>query len=313
MTNLLITGGAGFLGTHLARAFASAGHQVRILDLNVGNLKMPQVVYSQGNILDVKSLEANMEDIDMVFHFAAIADHRSYLNSPLNAIETDLEGTRCVLKAAAKNRAKVIFASTSEIYGKNPDVPWREDALRVLGPTSINRWAYATAKAMGEHLCFAYGQEMNVPFVILRFFNAYGPGLNIQGCSSVIAVFLQKMIERKPIVIHGTGEQKRAFIYVDDVIRAVQELSFLKNAEGEIFNIGSHEEISMLGLAQLLKELGGFQSEIQRVSYEEAFGRKTEDLMKRLPDIEKVKRLIGWEPNISLNIGLRKTIDYFLT
>jgi len=316
MTTVIVTGVAGFLGSYLTERLLAAGHRVIGIDMSDGRkiehlLDHPRLRFIQGSILDQDLLAREIPHGELLVHFAAIADPKRYVQEPLTTLDIDLRATLHLLSLAAARRMKVLFASTSEIYGRNPQVPWKEDADRVLGSTHINRWCYSTAKAAGEHYCFAYGQQEQMPFVIVRFFNVYGPRLDDLGSGRVIPIFLKQFLADQPVTIHGDGRQTRTYVYVEDAADAVVSLLFAKQAEGEAFNIGSVREVSVLELAQLLKQVGGFTSPIQFVPHHEVFGPKYEDIPRRVPDVSKIKRSIGWEATTSLEDGLLKTINYY--
>ncbi len=316
MAHILITGGGGFLGSYISERLLQEGHAVKVIDVCDGTkveplLSNPRFRFIRDSIFNIQLMKDEMEDIDILFHFAAIADPKRYVLDPLNTLEIDLQATLHLLKIAAQNKTKVIFASTSEIYGKNPQVPWKENADRVLGATSINRWCYATSKAAGEHYCYAYYQQKKMPFVIVRFFNVYGPRLDDLGYGRVIPIFLKQFLDHKPITIHGGGSQTRTFVYVDDVAEAIIKLAFLDKAVGEVFNIGSAEEISILQLFHLINEIGGFEAKYVQVPYKDAFGISYEDIPRRVPDVSKIKEFTGWVSTTPLPVGLKKTIEYY--
>ena len=316
MENILITGGAGFLGSYLCEGLLKEGKRVIALDMADGS-KIEHLIgkknfqFIQGSVLDKDLMEREVQKADMIFHFAAIADPQRYVQEPLTVLEIDLQATLYILKLASKNKTKVIFASTSEIYGRNPNVPWKEDGDRLLGSTHINRWCYSSAKAAAEHYIYAYNQQENLPFVIVRFFNVYGPRLDDLGSGRVIPIFLKQFLMNEPITIHGKGQQTRTFVYVKDAVEAVIRLAFFKRAEGQAFNIGSDREISVLKLAKIMKKVGNFKSEFRFIPHKKVFGKKYEDIPRRVPDVSKIKKVIGWSATTSLEEGLRKTIEYY--
>ena len=248
---------------------------------------------------------------DMVFHLAAIADPLKYVTNPLNVMEVDLLAAINIFKIAAENKTKIIFSSTSEIFGRNKNVPWQETGDRVLGPTSIYRWCYSTSKAAGEHFLYALNKQEGMPFIIYRFFNVYGPRLDDLGHGRVMPIFLKQFLHGETVTVHGDGRQTRTFIYVDDAIDAVIKLAFCKKAENEVFNIGTTKEYSMYELAKIIKRIGGFKSRIKFVQYRKVYGKGFEDVFRRVPNISKVKRYIKWTPKVSLQEGLTKTISYY--
>jgi len=316
VAEILVTGGAGFLGSYLSERLLALGHEVVAFDMSNGEkvehlLEEPRFRFVQDSILNLPSLEREIGRADIVVHFAAIADPKRYVMEPLVTLEIDLQGALNVFRMASRRKVKVIFASTSEVYGKNAQVPWREDDDRVLGSTRINRWCYGTAKAAGEHYCYAYHQQEGMPFVIYRFFNVYGPRLDDLGSGRVLPIFLKQCLHDEPMTIHGDGAQTRSFVYVEDAADCVVRGIFNDVAQGEVFNVGSAQELSIKALAEMLKEVGGFASPIVYVPHREVFGPSYEDIPRRVPDVSKTKRLLGWEATTSLEEGLRKTIAYY--
>lgn len=316
MEKVLITGGAGFLGSHLGDKLIAEGKYVIAVDMSRGE-KVEHLMghdrfrFIQGSVLDRELMTRVIDGCDIVFHFAAIADPKRYVMEPLTTLEIDLRGSLVVLDITARKRIKFVYASTSEIYGRNPSIPWREDSDRVIGPTSINRWCYASAKAAVEHYCYAYGHQEGLRFVIIRPFNVYGPRLDDLGSGRVIPVFLKNFFMNKPVMIHGDGKQTRCLAFVDDIVEGISLLAFSGEAEQQAFNVGSTRETSILELAEIMKEVGGFSSPFQFIPYQEVFGESFEDVPRRVPDVAKVKEVVGWEAKTSLEDGLRVTIDYY--
>ncbi len=316
MASILVTGGAGFLGSFICEKLLAMGHQVVAYDMSNGEkiehlIDKPGFRFVQDSILNFSSMEREIDRADIVVHFAAIADPKRYVQEPLVTMEIDLQGALNVFKLASKKKAKVCFASTSEIYGKNPAIPWKEDAERVLGSTHINRWCYGTAKAAAEHYCYAYAHQEGMPFVIYRFFNVYGPRLDDLGSGRVLPIFLKQCLHDEPITIHGDGLQTRTLVYIEDAVDCVVRAIFNEKAVGQAFNIGTSQELSMKDLALKLKEVGGFKSEIVYVPHKEVFGASYEDVPRRVPDVSKAKKLLGWEATTTLEEGLKKTIAYY--
>lgn len=316
MKNILVTGGAGFIGSYLCEELLRKRHRVIAVDTADGS-KIEHLIdnknfqFIQGSVLDKDLMSREVEKSDMIFHFAAIADPKKYVYEPLLTLDIDLQATLNILNMAARREVKVVFASTSEIYGKNPNVPWKEEDDRVLGSTSINRWCYATSKAAGEHYCYAYNQQEGMPFVIIRFFNVYGPKLDDLGSGRVIPVFLKSFLHNEPVVVHGSGNQTRTFVFIKDCIGAVIKIAFSKKAEGRVFNVGTDREVTILELARIMKRVGRFRSEIKFIPHKRFFGKSYEDIPRRVPDIGKLERFVGWEAKISLEKGLKITIDYY--
>lgn len=316
--NVLITGGAGFLGSYISEKLLEKGHHVTVIDMADGRkiehlFENKNFVFHQDSILNADLLlrEVNLDGCDLIFHFAAIADPKRYVFDPLTTLEIDLQGSLNIFKAAAKKKVKVVFASTSEVYGKNPNVPWKEDDDRLLGSTHINRWCYSTAKAAGEHYLYAYHQKEGIPFVVYRFFNVYGPRLDDLGSGRVLPIFLEQFLKGEPVTVHGDGKQTRSFAYVDDVVEGIVEGALNKKAENQVFNIGNERETSITELAELVKKVGGFKSEIKFITHKEVFGDRYEDIPRRIPDVSKIKRVLGWEDKTPLEVGLQKTIEYY--
>jgi UDP-glucose 4-epimerase len=316
MEKVLVTGGAGFLGSYLCEHLLKKKKSVIALDMADGS-KIDHLIgkknfqFIQGSVLDKDLMEREVAKADLVFHFAAIADPKRYIQEPLTVLEIDLQASLNIFKLAAMNKTKVVFASTSEIYGRNPNVPWKEDDDRVLGSTAINRWCYSTAKAAAEHYLYAYNQQEGLPFATVRFFNAYGPKLDDLGSGRVIPIFLKQFLTNEPITVHGDGSQTRTFVYVEDAAQAVIKVAFSKKAEGQAFNIGSQREYSMLELAQIMKKVGKFKSDIKFISHKKVFGKKYEDIPRRAPNVSKIKDVVNWKATTSLEDGLKKTIEYY--
>ena len=310
----LITGGAGFIGSHLADELLSQGHQVYVLDdLSTGAMENIRHLKGQPGfsyVLDTcntPSVVAELVDeADMVYHLAAAVGVELIVESPVRAIETNVHCTEVVLAQAAKKRKPVFVASTSEVYGKSTALPFQEDGDIVLGTTDKGRWSYACSKAIDEFLAIAYWKERKLPTVIGRLFNTVGPRQTGR-YGMVLPRFVRQALADHPMTVYGDGTQSRCFCHVDDVVRA---LTGLVEAEpyGEVFNIGHTEEITILDLAHRVKELAGSESEIKLVPYEEAYEAGYEDMTKRIPDTTKIRDLIGWEPSLSLDETIRQVI-----
>ena len=316
MAHILVTGGAGFIGSYLCERYVENEHQVVALDMSDGK-KVEHLTgkknfqFIQGSVLDNHLMRYEIDKSDMVVHLAAIADPKKYVDSPLNVLEIDLRASLNIFSYAAEKKKKIFFASTSEIFGKNMNIPWKEDDDRVLGSSKINRWCYSTAKAACEHYLFAYFQQEKLPFVAVRFFNAYGPRLDDLGSGRVIPIFLKHFFSGDPVYIHGDGKQTRTFVYIEDAADALYKLTFDEKSEGEIFNLGTDREVSILELAQIMKKVGNFDSEIKFIPHKKVFGKSYEDIPRRVPDISKIKKYINWEARTSLEEGLKQTIDYY--
>lgn len=313
---VLITGGGGFVGSHLLEAELKLEHQVVVLDIAPPDkvrhlLDHENFRYVQGDILNQAVVEPLVQDADLVYHLAAIADPTIYVRDPLKVLNVDMEGFQAMIKLAYKHKKKFVFTSTSEVYGKNLKVPWHENDDRVLGTTKTPRWSYSTSKALAEHYCFAYSQK-GLPVVILRFFNFYGPRLDFLGKGRVMPSFLDKFLKGEPVEVVEPGDQTRCFTYIDDAIKGIVKAAYLSEAEGEAFNLGDVREVSILELAEMMKKIGNFKSEIILIPAEKKYGRGYDDIFRRVPAISKAKEILKWEPTTALEEGLKRTIDYYL-
>jgi UDP-glucose 4-epimerase len=315
---VLITGGAGFIGSHLADACLARGDDVYVLDdLSTGSIDnirhlrgQPRFHYTIESVHHGPTVAELVDQCDVVIHLAAAVGVRLIVESPVRTIETNVHGTEVVLAAANKKKKKVLIASTSEVYGLSTDVPFREDGCLVLGPTSKGRWSYACSKAIDEFLALAYWRERKLPTVIVRLFNTVGPRQTGQ-YGMVVPTFIKQALTGRPITIHGDGTQSRCFADVSDVVGALIGLLDHPGAVGEVFNIGSSEEVTIEELAGRIKALTGSASEIVRVPYEQAYGEGFEDMPRRVPDIGKIAALIGYRPRKSLDEILKGVIDFF--
>jgi UDP-glucose 4-epimerase len=315
---VLITGGAGFIGSHLTERMLAEGHQITVLDdLSTGwieNLR-PAFDYAgfefvEGSVLDASLVGRLVEQSDMVVHLAAAVGVRYVLDHPLATIKTNVEGTSIVLGACARFKRKVLVASTSEVYGKNSAESLCETADSILGPSSLSRWSYATSKKLDEFLALAYAATHGLPVVVTRFFNIVGPRQTGR-YGMVLPNFIQAALERKPIRVFGDGLQSRNFTFIGDCLDAVLLLLFSKQAEGEIVNIGSPHEISILELAERVRHIAGSSSPIIRVPYAQAYPEGGfEDMRRRVPCICKIARLTGWEPHTTIDEMITHTIGY---
>jgi UDP-glucose 4-epimerase len=313
----LITGGAGFIGSHLAEALLDRGDDVAIIDdlstgrmENVQHLKgRPRFAYTIDTIQNRAVMAELVDNADVVFHLAAAVGVRLIIESPVQTIETNVKGTELVLEVAAKKRKTVMVASTSEVYGKANVLPFSEDNDIVLGPTSKSRWSYACSKAIDEFLALAYFRERRVPVCIVRFFNTVGPRQTGQ-YGMVVPNFVQQALSGKPITVFGDGKQSRCFTWVGDAVNAVIELAAHGEAVGQVFNIGSENEITIADLAYLVKEKTGSKSPVVFVPYEKAYEEGFEDMPRRVPDISKINALVGFRPEMSLDGILQSVINF---
>ena len=314
----LITGGSGFLGSHLSEKLLMLGHQVVVVDLidKSNQHKIQHLVkhksfrFYRGSVLDKDLMDKLIWECDVVFHFAALVGVHHYVERPYNVLDVNVNGTKLAADLAYKYGKKMVFASTSEIYGRSTKIPFEEDDDRVLGSTKVDRWCYSTSKAVGEHYCFAYHQ-LGLPVVILRFFNAYGPRLDSIETGRVISIFMGQLLRDEPLTVIGDGFQTRCYTYVDDVVDGVIRSALAPEAEGEAINIGTNRETSVLELAQTMIKAFGGHHEIVFKEHQGIYGTSYEDISRRVPDVSKAKRLLKWEASTTLEIGLGKTVDWF--
>lgn len=317
----LITGGAGFIGSHLAEELLRRGEEVVAVDnLSTGSIENIKHLKSNAKfafhidtIMNEDLMRRLVKDCDLVYHMAAAVGVKYIIDNPLESMQTNVKGTEIVLELAnSHGKKKVIMASTSEIYGK--DRPgkrvFKEDDDRVLGPTTISRWSYSCAKAMDEFLSLAYWREKKLPVVIVRFFNTVGPRQSGM-YGMVVPRFVKHALLNQPITIYGDGKQTRSFTYVSDAVRAIIGLAHNQKAVGEIFNIGNPNAISIRELAEKIKKLTGSDSPIVHIPYEKAYEKGFEDMRHREPDIAKIKDLIGFQPKVDLDEMLEHIIKYF--
>lgn len=314
---VLITGGAGFIGSHLSDALIARGDEVFCIDdlstgaiENIAHLKKHERYHYQIDSVNNQPLMAELVDqCDVIFHLAAAVGVKLIVESPVRTIETNVHCTEVVLAQANKKKKKVLVASTSEVYGLSNDVPFREDGNLVMGATVKGRWSYACSKAIDEFLALAYWREKKLPTVVVRLFNTVGPRQTGQ-YGMVIPTFVKQALANRPLTVYGDGTQTRCFGYVGDVVGALMGLMDKDEAVGQVFNIGSNEEVSILELARRVKEIAGSSSEIVLVPYGEAYEEGFEDMPRRVPDITKVNRLVGFEPKEKLDGIIAKVIEY---
>ena len=317
MPHALITGGAGFIGSHLAERLLDAGYAVTIIDnLSTGRIENLRAVEGHPrfrsaieDIRNVNVMDRLVSECDVIFHLAAAVGVQRIISEPIETIETNIGGTEVVLKAARRYRRKVMIASTSEVYGKGIRFPFHEDDDSVLGPTTRSRWSYASSKAIDEFLALAYYKEANLPVVIFRLFNTVGPRQRGQ-YGMVVPRFINWALKNEPIMIYGDGEQQRCFGNVRDVVQAIHELSESPTALGQVFNIGSNEEVTITELAERVRQRAGSESEIRYITYEEAYEAGFEDFRRRVPSLDKIRSTIEWEPTTPLDETLDQMIAY---
>ncbi|HUP59840.1 MAG TPA: GDP-mannose 4,6-dehydratase [Thermoanaerobaculia bacterium] len=314
---VLITGGAGFIGSHLCDAYLERGDEVFIIDdLSTGSIdnidhikKHPRFHYTIDSVQNHPVLAELVDRCDVIFHLAAAVGVKLIVESPVRTIETNVRGTEVVLAAANKKKKKVLVASTSEVYGLSEQVPFREDGNLVMGATTKGRWSYACSKAIDEFLALAYWREKKLPTIVVRLFNTVGPRQTGQ-YGMVIPTLVKQALSGRPLTVYGDGTQSRCFGYVGDVVGALVKLMDHEGAVGQVFNIGSNEEVSIRNLAGRIKELTSSSSEIVYVPYDEAYEEGFEDMPRRVPDISKIAKLVGFQPQTSLDGILREVIAY---
>jgi len=343
---VLITGGAGFIGSHLSEALLAQDHHVTVIDnlttgqfQNIAHLTYhPHFHFAIDTITNEVVMDRLVSECDVIFHLAAAVGVELSVRDPVNVIETNILGTHAVLKVANRYRKKVLIASTSEIYGKNNQVPFRENDDRLLGPTTKARWSYSTSKAVDEFLGLAYFKQKGLPVTIFRLFNTVGPRQTGR-YGMVIPRFVQQALAGQPLTVYGDGQQSRCFCDVADVVRAITGLAQESRAVGQVFNVGSTEEVSILDLARKVLQLTanrqhdeGRRSKVEHsslvlhppsaneassdrriifVPYDEAYEEGFEDMRRRVPDTSKIRALLGWEPEISLDETLQRVIDFY--
>ncbi len=313
----LITGGAGFIGSHLAETLLDAGHDVSIIDDlstgsidNIAHLKdNPRVSYVIDTVTNGPVLAELIDACDVVFHLAAAVGVRLIVEEPVHTLETNVHGTEVVLKHANKKKKLVVIASTSEVYGKSTAVPFREDGDLMMGPTVKHRWAYACSKAIDEFLALAYWKERRLPVIIARFFNTVGPRQTGR-YGMVLPTFVRQALAGQPMTVFGDGTQTRCFGYVGDVVGALAALVQEPRAVGEVFNIGNDQETTILDLARRIKAATGSPSEIVAIPYESAYEVGFEDMARRVPDLSKIRGLIGYQPRADLDRIIADVIEY---
>jgi UDP-glucose 4-epimerase len=314
----LLTGGAGFIGSHLAERLLELGHEVHVLD-NLSTGSIDNIAHLKGRagfhyVIDTVTNEPLLAEMidqcDVVFHLAAAVGVKLIVEQPVHTIETNVHGTEVVLKHANKKKKLVVIASTSEVYGKSADVPFREGADLVLGATVKHRWAYACSKLIDEFLALAYWKEKKLPIIIVRLFNTVGPRQTGQ-YGMVLPTFVRQALAGQPITVFGDGTQSRSFTYVADVVDALVKLAQEPRAVGEVFNIGNTEEVSIRELADRVKRITGSSSPVQLVPYDEAYEAGFEDMPRRVPDISKVGQLVGFQPRLGLEEIICRVVESF--
>lgn len=313
----LITGGAGFIGSHLAGRLLERGYEVVVLDdLSTGSRKNierfsgnPKFTVIEGSMLDKPTLSRAMEGAEGLFHLGAALGVKRILERPLESLVTNMHGTEIVLEMAAARKLRTFVASTSEIYGKNPQQPLTEESDRVLGSPMLVRWTYSEAKAIDESLAVIYGQSHGLPFVIGRFFNTVGPR-QTGAYGMVLPNFVKSALKGEPLTVYGDGSQSRVFCHVEDAVEGMMSVYFNDKALGDVFNIGGEGEVTIKGLAEMVIAETGSSSSIEMVPYEKAYRKGFEDTMRRIPDTSKIRALTGWSPKNSLQQIIRDVASY---
>ena len=302
----LITGGAGFIGSHLVEKLIASGDQVVTLDNlstgsdnNLSGIK-EKITFQEGNILDKASIDKLVSESDYVVHLAAALGVLNIVNKPLESLRTNLQGSEVVLEACDKYKKPVLIASTSEIYGKNDKVPLNEEDDRIIGHPLKSRWSYSEAKAVDESLAYFYYLENKLPIRIVRFFNTVGPR-QVGHYGMVVPRFISAALMNEPLSVYGSGDQIRCFCHVDDAVRALLLVVDSEKAVGEVFNVGNNQQITIMDLAKKVIELIGSSSSIEKIAYEKAYPEGFEDMQRRVPDISKIKQVLGWTPEINLD------------
>lgn len=315
---LAVTGAAGFIGSHLCEKLIQLGYRVIAVDdlskgrrSNIQEIRdHPNFLFHKQDIQDAKKIKKILAGSHVIVHLAAVKIPR--YGDRLKTLIDNTNGTHNILEAARLNNSKVVFASTSDVYGKNSKLPFSEESDLVLGPPEVARWAYAVSKIFDEHLYFAYWEEYKVPFVIIRLFGIYGPKQHRTWWGGPQALFIDKIMAQEEVEIHGDGNQIRTFVYIDDVVDALIKSIDSEKAKNQVINIGTTEEISIINLAKLISKLIKKPLKIKKVPYESFTGGRYEDVPRRVPEIKRARKLLDWQPKVSLTEGLKRTIDWHL-
>lgn len=315
---VLVTGGAGFIGSHLVEALIQRGDEVWVLDdLSTGSIENleklrdePRLHFVEGSVMEEDQVQTMTDRVDFVYHLAAAVGVKFVLDNPLRSLLTNIHGTENVLESAHRAGSKpVVLFSSSEVYGKGTQVPFVEDQDRLLGPTEVLRWSYAAGKSVDEYLAMGYHQERRLPVVVVRCFNTCGPRQS-GAYGMVLPRFVQQALRGDPLLVYGDGRQTRCFAYVGDVVRGTLMLADEPGASGQVFNVGTEDEISVLDLAMAVKEAAGSSSPIELVPFEKIYGDRFEDMERRVPSLRKIRELVGYEPLCSLDELLRITVEF---
>jgi UDP-glucose 4-epimerase len=310
-----ITGGAGFIGSHLTEKLLDQGHSVTVIDnLSTGKVEnllqvREKIEFIQGQILDQKLIEKLVAKSDYVVHLAAALGVLNIVSKPLESLKTNIQGTEVILEASLKFNKPVLIASTSEVYGKNDKAPLNEEDDRIIGHPLISRWSYSEAKAVDESLGYFYFRERELPVRIIRFFNTVGPR-QVGQYGMVVPRFVSAALKNDPITVYGTGQQIRCFCHVVDAVNALQIVMSSEQAIGQVFNVGNNQQISIMDLAKKVIEITSSKSEIKTIPYSEAYPEGFEDMQRRVPDISKIKNILGWSPEIGLDQIIRDIANF---
>jgi UDP-glucose 4-epimerase len=314
---VLITGGGGFIGSHLAEGHLQRGDEVWSVDTGM-NLKVRHLLplkkfhYVKASVLDEAAMEAFVLRADLVYHHAAVVGVEHYVDDPFNVLNVNILGTLNLLRLAHRHGKRLVFASTSEVYGRNPKVPWKEEDDRVLGATTMDRWCYSTSKAAGEHYAWAF-LRMGLDVSVVRYFNVFGPRLDKIDVGRVITIFMGQILRNEPLTIIGDGMQTRCFTYIDDAVRGTMAAGIKKQAIGGVFNIGDDRETTILELAETMLKIVGRdpKKNLKFVKQEQIYGSRYEDIPRRVPDVTKMRKVLGVKVHTSLMKGLKSTVEWF--
>jgi UDP-glucose 4-epimerase len=314
---VMITGGGGFIGSHLAEAHLDRGDEVWSVDTGM-NLKVRHLLenrkfhYVKASVLDDAAMEAFVIRADLIYHHAAVVGVEHYVDDPFNVLNVNIIGTLNLLRLAHRHGKRLVFASTSEVYGRNPKVPWKEEDDRVLGATTMDRWCYSTSKAAGEHYAWAF-LRMGLDVSVVRYFNVFGPRLDKIDVGRVITIFMGQLLRNEPLTIIGDGKQTRCFTYIDDAVRGTMAAGLKKEAIGGVFNIGDDRETTILELAETMLKIFGRdpKKNLKYVKQEQIYGSRYEDIPRRVPDVTRMRKILGVKVHTPLMKGLKATVDWF--
>ena len=314
---ILVTGGAGYIGSNLVDALLASGHTVSVVD-NLSTGKIANIQHLLGHerfhfvndtILNEDLMDRLVANVDQVYHLAAVVGVRYVVKDPLHGVRTNIAGTELVLNKTRRHWKRTVIASSSEVYGKSPNLPWSEEDDCILGPTTVSRWSYALSKAVDEHCALAHARD-GFPVSIVRYFNSFGPRIDPNGYGSVVARFISQAMSGQPITVYGDGRQTRCFTYIADTVRGTMLAGTVPEAIGQVFNVGADREITITALAELVRDLVGSDSDIVNVPYHRVFGDRFEETRRRVPDISRAVEILGFRAETSLEDGLEATIAW---